>query len=301
MIKRIPLSRNAVEDKLVWPFVYSGSYSVKSGYNFLSKERDMENQFSSNPDPYRGLETNLGMKVLTVDVCEHCKQFPEDVIHALWLCPEVLTVWSSNLMWSFRQTKHFPKILDLVKHVKEENKDLDAFAMIIWTFWFQRNRLRIEDKPFPIIDVIPMANNILAEFIKAILVQSNDSSAVGLVLASMAENILLPHTVIEVEALAIVKALSFAQELGFLAIVLEGDSEVIIKALSRDDESFTSYGHLIAEAKLFSDTFVSLSFSHIRKQGNSIAHNLVRHVNDIFVGMKDIPTHLNNVLLANFH
>lgn len=118
------------------------------------------------------------MKVLTIDVCEHCKQFPEDVIHALWLCPEVLIVWSTYLMWSFRQTKHFPKILDLVKHVIEENKDLDGFAMIIWTFWFQRNRLRIENRPFPIIDVISMANNILAEFIKAILVQPNDSSVV---------------------------------------------------------------------------------------------------------------------------
>ena len=35
----------------------------------------------------------------------------------------------------------------------------------------------------------------------------------------MAENILLPHTVAEVAALATVRALSFAQELGFLAIV----------------------------------------------------------------------------------
>ena len=41
----------------------------------------------------------------------------------------------------------------------------------------------------------------------------------GLVLASMAENILLTHTITEVVALATVRALSFAQELGFLAIV----------------------------------------------------------------------------------
>ena len=71
--------------------------------------------------------------------------FSEDVIHALLLYPEVSIVWSSNLMWSFRQTKHFPKFLDLVKHVIEENKDSDAFAMIIWAFWFRRNRLRTED------------------------------------------------------------------------------------------------------------------------------------------------------------
>ena len=54
----------------------------------------------------------------------------------------------------------------------------------------------------------------------------------GLVLAPLAENILLTHTITEVVALATVRALSFAQELGFLAIVFEGDSKVIIKALS---------------------------------------------------------------------
>ena len=48
----------------------------------------------------------------------------------------------------------------------------------------------------------------------------------------MAENILLTHTIAEVVALATVRALSFAQELGFSAIVFEGDFEVIIKALS---------------------------------------------------------------------
>ena len=48
----------------------------------------------------------------------------------------------------------------------------------------------------------------------------------------MAENILLTHTIAEVVALATVRALSFAQELGFSAIVFEGDSEVIIKAFS---------------------------------------------------------------------
>ena len=51
-------------------------------------------------------------------------------------------------------------------------------------------------------------------------------------MASLAENILLTHTIAEAVALATIRALSFAQELGFSAIVFEGDSEVIIKALS---------------------------------------------------------------------
>ena len=31
---------------------------------------------------------------------------------------------------------------------------------------------------------------------------------------------------------------------------VEGDSEIIIKTLDSEDESLSSYGHLIAEAKL---------------------------------------------------
>lgn len=39
LVKNIPFCRNSAEDKMVWPFVSSGVYSVKSGYvSFLKKE-----------------------------------------------------------------------------------------------------------------------------------------------------------------------------------------------------------------------------------------------------------------------
>lgn len=39
------------------------------------------------------VKTNLVYrKVLTDDVCEHCKQFPEEVYHAVWLCPSISAV-----------------------------------------------------------------------------------------------------------------------------------------------------------------------------------------------------------------
>ena len=37
LIKSIPLCITSVEDKLVWPFIASGEYTVKYGYNFLVK------------------------------------------------------------------------------------------------------------------------------------------------------------------------------------------------------------------------------------------------------------------------
>ena len=53
----------------------------------------------------------------------------------------------------------------------------------------------------------------------------------GLVLAFTKEKILLPHSVAD-EYMAAMKFLSFAQDLNLSSIILEGDFEVIIKALS---------------------------------------------------------------------
>ena len=37
MVLRIPLSHTPVEDKIIWPFTSSGSYTVNSGSKFLAK------------------------------------------------------------------------------------------------------------------------------------------------------------------------------------------------------------------------------------------------------------------------
>lgn len=71
----------------------------------------------------------------------------------------------------------------------------------------------------------------------------------GLVIASMSKKFILPHSVDEVGVSAAIKALGFAQDIGISSIILEGDSEGIIKALVSDDESFASYSHLVEEAK----------------------------------------------------
>ena len=61
----------------------------------------------------------------------------------------------------------------------------------------------------------------------------------------MSEQIPLTNSVAEVEAIAAVKAVNFAQELCFSLVVFEGASKVVIRALCSEDESYSSYGHLI--------------------------------------------------------
>ena len=55
----------------------------------------------------------------------------------------------------------------------------------------------------------------------------------------------MPMSVIEVEVLAARRALELAVELGFDHVILEGDSEILHKALLAEDRNFTPYGHLV--------------------------------------------------------
>lgn len=54
-----------------------------------------------------------------------------------------------------------------------------------------------------------------------------------------------PSTVIEVEALAARLVVELAIELGFDHIVLEGDSEILIKILKNNSSTLAPLGHIV--------------------------------------------------------
>ena len=82
----------------------------------------------------------------------------------------------------------------------------------------------------------------------------------GQVMASLSQNIPLPSTVIEVEALAARRALILAQEIGFTRVVLEGDSQVLINALKTGSHTLAHFEHIVQDirylASSFSDVFI---------------------------------------------
>ena len=95
-------------------------------------------------------------------------------------------------------------------------------------------------------------------------------------MASMAQQIPLPTIVAQVEALAAWRAVEFALEIGITKVIVEGDSETIVKELKEPTLSMALHGHLIQDVKCLSSSFVSLSFTHVRRQGNNAAHALAK-------------------------
>ena len=100
----------------------------------------------------------------------------------------------------------------------------------------------------------------------------------------------------DVECLAAAWALCFARDCGLTSIILESDFETVNKALRSENDSFTSYSHLVGKVKILAEAFCDITFSHTHRQGNFVVHNIARYtrnVSGLLVLMEDVIPHLN--------
>ena len=68
----------------------------------------------------------------------------------------------------------------------------------------------------------------------------------------------------------------FAKELSIFEVFVEGDSEVIIKAILARDMTNPEYRHLISDILIVANDFRCCNFSHAKSIGNSVAHFLAK-------------------------
>ena len=103
------------------------------------------------------------------------------------------------------------------------------------------------------------------------------------------------YQLVEVETIAACRAVEFGSEIGVDYAIVEGDSEVIVKALRNKNNVLISFAPLINDVSLFSSLFSELSYSHIRRDGNKVAHNLTRLVlttQNYTVWKEDVPSYI---------
>ena len=103
----------------------------------------------------------------------------------------------------------------------------------------------------------------------------------GSVLTSYSKKISQAFKSSEVEALAVVTALSFATKVGITEVVLEGDSMEVIQALIQPGSTLSSIGPWIDDSKVLANDFVQLQYSRIRRECNMLTHSLARYEIDI--------------------
>nr|POE70602.1 hypothetical protein CFP56_23039 [Quercus suber] len=83
-------------------------------------------------------------------------------------------------------------------------------------------------------------------------------------------------TVDEVEALACKSVVLYAIQLGLEEVVFKADSETISKVLNSASPCLSSFGHIIDDVKSLALNFTSVSFIHVKRQGNVVANKLAK-------------------------
>ncbi|XP_065630503.1 uncharacterized protein LOC136067946 [Quercus suber] len=124
----------------------------------------------------------------------------------------------------------------------------------------------------------------------------------GLVLGSLSKRIPQAYSPPEIEALAVTTVMELASNLGLQRAILETDSLVLVMALRDDTEFFSTVGLVLDEIRHKVNFFNELHYSHVKREGNIVAHKLARHaicVSDVVVWMGDVPVLLFPVVLAD--
>ncbi|XP_050248495.1 uncharacterized protein LOC126695706 [Quercus robur] len=124
----------------------------------------------------------------------------------------------------------------------------------------------------------------------------------GQVMGSLAEKIEMPPTVEVLEAMAARRAMIFMEELGLRNAIFEGDSEIVVKALVGLCPYQSSIGHIIKDCKALRGVFQTCSFSHVRRQGNGVAHALARRARMSFplsVWMESVPADITYLVYVD--
>ena len=159
-IKSIPLCVTPQEDILFWPKSSNGLYSVKSGYNLLCDEDSRDMASSSDSDASKNFWTRLWplkvpkkvksflwractdslptlknllkRKVVSSSLCSLCQSETESILHALWNCEKIKSVWT----WVFRDLPFeffgLQNFADLLKCFNHSSFSSELFAMICW-------------------------------------------------------------------------------------------------------------------------------------------------------------------------
>ena len=121
-------------------------------------------------------------------------------------------------------------------------------------------------------------------------------------MASLSQLVPLPTTVAQVEALATRRVVEFALEIGITIAILKGDSNTIYRDLIDSDPSLALHGHLIHDVKQLACSFNCIRYAHVRRQGNSVAHALVKWAINSFgltVWMEDVPLDILHIVQAD--
>ncbi|KAK9997364.1 hypothetical protein SO802_022050 [Lithocarpus litseifolius] len=256
------------------------------------------------------LPTKLNLTRKTIidnPTCDRCSSNVEDSLHALWGCSGLVKVWDGD-RWSFQTREAFADFKHLCGWIMENEKSPELFAIrdpkqVAQKRWDEiktANPLPNRSRPQPIPKWTAPPPNIYKINYDGAISNADNKAGVevvirdcnGEVIASLIQQLEQAYQPVEVEAITACRAVEFGSEIGVDCAIMEDDSKVIVKALRNKDNGLLSIAPMVNDVSLFSSLYSKLSYSHIRRNVNEVAHCLARLTlitPNYTVWMKDVP------------
>ncbi|MBA0784524.1 hypothetical protein Gotri_028251 [Gossypium trilobum] len=101
------------------------------------------------------------------------------------------------------------------------------------------------------------------------------------------------------EALSCLQGLSFAKEMGFNFVMVEGDSRSTITKINQEKEDGSRIEAYIKDIKNLTQVFISIKFNYIPRMANNVVHRLAREglqMNEETYWVEDIHDSVRSVV-----
>ena len=114
----------------------------------------------------------------------------------------------------------------------------------------------------------------------------------------------IPMAVADLKALACLKVVQFALELGLTHVVFEGDSIVIINALPHGVGDMASFGNILDNIRMHFAVFQFVEFVYVNRSCNTVADALAKKAKSdvgVQVWLNDLPADIASLVLRDIH
>ncbi|XP_010696021.2 uncharacterized protein LOC104908596 [Beta vulgaris subsp. vulgaris] len=265
----IPLSSRCGSDGFMWAYSKDGRYTVKTAYmlgkglEISPKARHFMWRLCTHSLPVRA--ALKARHIIEEAPCPWCRSSDETAFHALMGCVRVRQIWvdcGCAAMLGDGEDTDFCELL--VSWGELDAKLVQRGCFLAWNLWSERNKFVFENTRTPL--------EVIAQRV-ARHAEEHASYADRIYVGSRKHATPSPN-----KWCAPPGGLVKAKQHGLKEVIIESDAQVLVSRLSSAALFHSDLDAILGDIVSLCSWFNVIHFSHVRRDGNAVAHHLTKVV-----------------------